>query len=126
MKQMGKLTLPATVQRIIDGDTISVQLRLDLDIRLLDCWAEELRDKDAAKRELALAAKRRLYSLLFTEIDANQWPVGKEIIVEVPFSSNLASMFTFGRVLGNIMLNGVNIGALLVEEGLAKTKKEGK
>ena len=38
------LTLPGNVLDVHDGDTVTVEVKRTLRIRLLDCWAPELRD----------------------------------------------------------------------------------
>lgn len=110
------LTLPATVTRVIDGDTVEVQICLTADVRLLDCWAPETRTRDAAEKARGLAAKNHLSELV----------ADKEVLLCVPFpqeGGDLGSVLTFGRVLGHLYLpdaeDGRTVSEMMVEAGHA-------
>lgn len=96
-------TTRANVTRVIDGDTLEIEVRRTFRVRLLDCWcAESRRDprlpesKQSAEKAKGQAAKENLNSL------AN----GREVIVSVPLSADgdLAKVWTMGRVLGHVWL----------------------
>lgn len=106
------VTSRAYVTRILDGDTVEVELRLPLRVRLLDCWAPELRTPKGPPAKVALE------KLL---------PVGSKVVLHVPTKKarNLADVLTFGRVLGHIYRKGKNASAEMVEQGHAtKTKQK--
>jgi endonuclease YncB( thermonuclease family) len=96
-------TTPAKVVRVIDGDTLEVEISRKLRVRMLDCWAPESRrdprlgeSERSAEKAKGQAAKENLNSL------AN----GREVIVSVPLSADgdLAKVWTMGRVLGHVWL----------------------
>lgn len=105
------VTTRAHVTRILDGDTVELELRLPIRVRLLDCWAPELRTLEGP------AAKEALAKLL---------PVGSKVVLHVPTDKarNLADVLTFGRVLGHIWRKGKNASAEMVKQGHATKDKQ--
>lgn len=103
------ITVPCHVVSVHDGDTATVEVKLKLNVRLLDCWAAELREPrgQAARDHLtALAA-------------------GRDGTLEIPLdrADNFSDVLTLGRVLGRVWIDGEDVGSVLVREGLAtKTK----
>jgi len=96
-------TTAAKVVRVIDGDTLEVEVRRVLRVRMLDCWAPESRrdprldeSQRSSEKAKGQAAKEHLISL------AN----GREVIVSVPMAADgdLSSPWTMGRVLGHVWL----------------------
>lgn len=105
------IVVPCQVVSTHDGDTISVEVKLRLNVRLLDSWSPELSQpggQDAAARMHRLAD-------------------GKAGTLEIPLDrvDNVADVLTFGRVLGRVWIDGRDVGAVMVSEGLA-TKTKGK
>jgi endonuclease YncB( thermonuclease family) len=105
---------PAKVLRVIDGDTIEVEITKRVVVRMLDCWAPEMKGLGKAAGQ---AAKDHLRAI----VD------GREITLEVPTEANgeLAGLFTFGRVLGRIWLSGQNVSGMMVAAGKALKTKTG-
>lgn len=89
------ITTPGVLVRIIDGDTVEVEIRRTLRVRMLDCWAPESRTKDLQEKELGLAAKAHLAEIC---------PPGSPVTLFIPTSAggHIESVFTMGRVLGAI------------------------
>jgi endonuclease YncB( thermonuclease family) len=83
------------ITKVIDGDTIEVEVRRTFRVRLLDCWAPESRTRDSAEKELGLASKAHLLEML---------PVGSEAVVLVPAAEggHIEKAVTMGRFLGRI------------------------
>ncbi len=84
----------ATVERVIDGDTLVLTIRdTSVHVRLIDCWCPEQNTPEGQ------AATERMKILA---------PAGKRCRVFIPteHASNLGSLFTFGRVLGHVWLQG--------------------
>lgn len=86
------ITLPCVVTEVYDGDTITVEVRLPVRVRLLDCWAPELneaggRHSRAHLERLALGQPARLH----VPLDAVRRSDG---------------VFSFGRILGHVWLEG--------------------
>jgi len=104
-------SLPIEVVDVYDGDTVTVELRLTVRVRLLACWSPELRD-DGGKE-----SKANLESLA----------KGKRGVLYVPFQGDgrLDKFFTFGRVLGKIWIDGqeADLSAQQVSGGFGTESK---
>lgn len=120
MPQPGWVTR-GVVRRVIDGDTLVVEIRRTIRVRLLDCWAPETRSKDEDCKAAGLAAKEFLEKFL---------PEGNDVIVEIPTdqegeNGDLASVLTMGRVLGNVWnsYKGEDVAKMMVKSGHATQSK---
>jgi endonuclease YncB( thermonuclease family) len=106
------VTARARVVEITDGDTLSVELSLPISVRIRNCWAAE-KNTDAGK-----AAKEYIQQLL---------PPGSEVVVNVPTHhvKKVQSIFSFGRVLGNIyrQIDGKSIADIMISAGHAFSSK---
>lgn len=115
-----KTVIPAKVVSIYDGDTITVEFTIKANIRLKDCWTPEIRSKDKTEREAAIAAKKKLESLI---------KPGDTVTVEIPYEENFSGNLTLSRILAIIYKDvdgdGVpdNLSKEMVKSGLAKEKK---
>ena len=107
------LTARAVVKRVVDGDTIDVELRLPCRIRLIDTWAaeDETRKGQRASKQMELMA-----------------PAGAKVIVQIPTSeaNSVKDVFTFGRVLGWVWREGdeESLNSLMVRSGHATEAKQ--
>jgi endonuclease YncB( thermonuclease family) len=93
----------ATCIRVIDGDTIEVELRRVIRVRMLDCWAPESRsdnrlpeDQRESQKKKGLDSKKNLQELC----------EGKTVIVQIPSSDEVGHLITLGRWLGHVWLDG--------------------
>ncbi len=107
------LSVPARIVRTHDGDTATdVVIELHVQVRYLDCWAKELSEpggkEAAASAKLAEGKHGRLFI-----------PIGN--------ANSISDLFTFGRVLGEIWLDGSNESESQrqVRLKMASTKKGG-
>lgn len=113
------MTIDGTVLRVIDGDTIVVESRVEYHVRLLDCWAPESRTRDQAEKQRGLAAKARMQQLA----------VDKPVRVFLPAADDLTDMMTMGRLLGRVwILSGdaptsPDLSTIMVAEQLATREK---
>lgn len=100
------------ILRVIDGDTIEVEIRRTLRVRLLQCWAPESRTKDLEEKERGLAAKHHLIDLT-TRQDRGR--------LMVPMAEDLGDVMTLGRVLGHVWLEGddISLSQRQVDAGFA-------
>tara|TARA_R110001592_G_scaffold115415_1_gene315848 strand:+ start:58 stop:480 length:423 start_codon:yes stop_codon:yes gene_type:complete len=102
-----------TVDRVVDGDTIDVILDLGFDIlyrsrvRLygIDTPESRTRNKDEKVRGKMASAylKKAINS-------------GKKVVIETKLKDSKGK---FGRVLGNVMVDGININQLMIVNYLA-------
>jgi micrococcal nuclease len=105
------------VHRVVDGDTVDVEIDLGFEIhykarvRLEGIDTPETRTKDKEEKVAGLAAKRRLTSLV---LDA------KDVTIQTQYDKR----GKFGRVLGTLFLGDVNINQKLLDEGHAKVYGE--
>ncbi len=96
-------TTKAVVTNIVDGDTIDVEIRRTIRVRLIDCWAPEThmddrlpKEQQAAEKKAGLKSKEALKELC----------LGESVIVQIPTSENLLKATTMSRALGNVWLEG--------------------
>jgi len=103
----------AKLRRVVDGDTVDAEIDMGFSIfikeriRLLGIDTPEKRTRNLYEKSWGLAASARLTELL----EANN----NEFVIE----TKIDKKGKFGRVLGTIIINGVDINQQLVTEGLA-------
>ena len=105
----------ATVLRIVDGDTVDVDIDLGFDIhvkhriRLYGIDAPETRTRDLEEKKRGFAAKDRVVELC---------PVGTRLKVRTMKDTT----GKYGRVLGELYLDDQpqSLNKMLVDEGLAE------
>ena len=109
----------AIVDRVIDGDTVCIDVCYPLTIRLKECWAPEVRGDDKAAGE---RSKREMERLL---------PPGSRCKVFIPTQNarKLGDVFTFGRVVGWLYRKVVgeqteNVSRIMVDNGFATREKK--
>ena len=117
MKPHPGLTARAMVTRVVDGDTLDVELRVDARIRLIDCWAPESRTLNLDEKQRGLAAKANLEALTQTE----------SCIVVIPFDSaaSVGDVLTLDRILGRVWMDGhdADLSTQQVVGGFSTTAK---
>lgn len=103
------LQLPVKVERIIDGDTVEVSLKFNAHIRLLDCWAPEMRDHGGEESRVHLQ-ELSLY---------------RDAILEIPFTPGCGpgQIFSFERVLGRLLVDGQDLSQAQCAAGHATMEK---
>ena len=97
---------------VYDGDTLTVEIKYTVKVRLLDCWAPEVRGEN---KEEGFKSRDHLRKIV----------LNKEAILSVPSekANSLDDLFTFGRVLGYIWVDGKNVSKTMVEDGYAKPSR---
>jgi len=105
----------STLVKIIDGDTIDVDLDLGFSvvlkkqrIRLYGINTPESRTRDLEEKRYGLAAKARLRELLENS---------DTLTVKTSIDKKVRGKY--GRILGTIYLDDINVNQLLVDEGYA-------
>ena len=103
----------AKIKRVVDGDTVDVDIDLGFGIwfrnqriRLMGVDTPEKRTRDLEEKK---------FGLLATGIVEGFCPVGKDVLLE----TFLDDKGKFGRILGNIVVDGVNINEYLIENHYA-------
>lgn len=108
------LTVRASVVRVLDGDTIEVELRRVVRVRLLDCWTPELHGAEKTRAELAKRHCERLakntHGILFIPTDN---------------ARQIGDVTTLGRVLGHYWPDDSDqsLSELMVSSGYARRTK---
>lgn len=106
------ITLPCKILSVHDGDTLKVECRFQMDIRLLDCWAPEITGDEKPDGLISKEALRKLVD-------------GKEGFVTVPLTSeNIGKATSMSRVLGRVVVDGVDLSEQQVR-GKFATKEKG-
>lgn len=111
------ITFPAKIVRVLDGDTVEVEIRRVVRIRLLDCWAAETRTTDLQEKKKGLEAKEYLKEL----------SLNKDAVISVPIEADgkFGDSMSMGRVLGKVRIKEGDLSEIMVEKGYAfKTKKD--
>ncbi len=103
------LQLPCRIMDTHDGDTLTVEIVTVVNVRLRDCWAPELSQVGGPESRDHLKELAK---------------VGSRGVITVPLSDNLSKSWTFGRLLGNVAVEGVgDLSESQVKAGHAKVKK---
>ena len=103
------------LDRVVDGDTIDVDLDLGFDvmlkkqrIRLYGLNTPESRTRDLEEKQYGLAAKARLKELL---------EGGETLSLRTAIDKKARGKY--GRILGTIYADGINLNQQLIDEGHA-------
>ena len=102
-------TYKAKLDRVVDGDTVDANIDLGFDIsihkriRLAGIDTPETRTRDKEEKTKGLASKSRLI----------------ELLKDGSFILESNEVCKYGRVLGTLHINDININETLVEEGFA-------
>ena len=97
------------VQRVVDGDTVDVVLNLGFDImyksrvRLYGIDTPESRTRNLDEK----ARGKMAGAFLKNKIDS-----GKKVVIQTKLKDSRGK---FGRVLGNIIVDGININQLMID-----------
>ena len=85
------ICLPCEVVSVHDGDTATVDIKVRAQVRYLSCWSPELKEPGGPEaRDRAKQAEGK-HGRVFIPIDG---------------AKSVADLLTFGRVLGEICLDG--------------------
>jgi endonuclease YncB( thermonuclease family) len=99
----------------VDGDTVDVEIKRVVRIRLLQCWAPESRSTDPAVKKLGLASKANLQKLA---------PPGTPVVCHFPAlgGEKLSESLSLDRVLGHVwpVDSKASLSQQQVEGGFAK------
>ena len=121
------ITTDVKVVRVVDGDTVDVEITRKIRVRLLDCYAPETRTKDSAEKIKGFESKKYLHNML-TEVFYNDLAARKKkqvtLFIPADEQGEIKDNFTFNRVLGRLFINGEDVSELMVEAGQATKTDE--
>ena len=110
------VVVDGSIVRAIDGDTLELEFVRRVRVRLVDCWAAESRTSDVAEKRVGLEAKEFAKRYEGSEC---------RLVVRTDGHDDLGDGLTFGRVLGDVFVNGESVAAAIVAAGHAfRTKQE--
>jgi endonuclease YncB( thermonuclease family) len=107
---MLSIKLEGEVVRVIDGDTIEVEVRRTLRIRILDLWCPETRTLDRAEKIKGIAAREYLKAAIENE----------SVTFEVPLEAGakFGESMSFGRILAHVAReDGRDVASLMIDAG---------
>ena len=115
-------TTEAKCLRVIDGDTLEVEVRRVIRVRMLDCWAPE------SKRDSRISQADReteKFAGQASKENLRQLCEGKDVIVQIPSNVDVAKAITMGRWLGKVWLegDGESLSEKQVRGGFAEVTK---
>ena len=101
------------VERVVDGDTVDVVLDLGFDI-LYKCRVRlyGIDTPESRTRNLDEKARGKMASAFLKEAVEN----GSKVVIETKLKDSRGK---YGRVLGNVVVDGLNINEAMIEKFLA-------
>ena len=112
------LSTKCKVLEVYDGDTVTVEIVRTVRVRLLDCWAPEIRTKNQREKAKGWLSKAHLKNII----------EGKNATLFVPTENmkNSGDITSMGRVLGHLWPadEPKNVSQLQVEAGHATETKQ--
>ena len=113
-----RISLPCEIVEVYDGDTVTARVTIDIRVRLLDCWAPEIKTKNLKEKELGLASKAAAVQLAEKKKGTLTIPLDQ--------AARLDDLFTFGRLLGDVWIEGeaASLADQLDRSGHAKRTKQ--
>jgi len=118
-------TYVAYVDRVVDGDTVVLDIELgwglwllDQPVRLRNCWAPEM------KEDKGPAAKASLEAILDNDHEADGFQPGAAVTLRSGTAKSLGEREKYGRILGDVLLDGVSVGGEQIRRGHATRTPE--
>jgi endonuclease YncB( thermonuclease family) len=117
------------IVEVYDGDTVTVEFTVRARVRLVDCWADEIRTTDDAEKVRGLAARDHLAALCGMTWDdaAKRWTGSTPAVLFSPFTGDgdMGSLFTMSRLVGRLWLSDGkrDLSALQIKAGHAFASK---
>ena len=110
------IVIPVKVIECYDGDTLTVSATLTMRIRLLDCWAPEIKTTNAIEKAKGLKARDYLKTLA----------EGKSGMLQIPLdhADRLDDLLTLGRVLGHVWIGDLDLSKAMTDAGHATKTKQ--
>lgn len=108
---MISITMEGAVVKVIDGDTLDIEVKRTVRIRLLDLWAAETRTTDEHEKRLGTLAKNQLSRTLWEGSDV-------EFTIPIDALGKFGDSMSFGRILASVRTkSGVDVAELMRNMG---------
>jgi endonuclease YncB( thermonuclease family) len=107
------ICVPGRVVSVHDGDTVRVEIKFEINVRLQDCWAPEVTGLEKPEGIKAADYARSL-------------ALNKPCMILFPArGDNIGNMTTLGRGIGWVWIDGMerSLNEAMVESGHAKRSK---
>jgi len=116
-KPRAKIVVPCRVVEIVDGDTLTIETKIRIRVRMKDCWADELHSRYPELRVKAQQSKQHLASIALNRDGLLQ--------IDLDGIDRLDKLFSFGRIIGNVYLKNQTktLAQRQVEAGYATATK---
>jgi endonuclease YncB( thermonuclease family) len=115
---MFRIGFNGKVTRVLDGDTIEVEVRRTVRVRILDLWCHEIRGGTERTKASGRSASRRMADLV----------MGCDVAIDIPIdeTARFGESMSFGRILANVKTVGaIDVAANMIESGHGwRTKDE--
>ena len=111
------LSIPIQIVDVYDGDTLTVEIKFRVKVRLLDCWSPEVRTRDLEEKKRGLAARDFVRGIALNK-KGTLWIPSRNV-------KTIGNLLSFDRVLGHIWVSDdkKSLSETVVEAGHAtKTK----
>jgi len=92
-----KIVVPCRIVEVVDGDTLTIEAKIRIRVRMKDCWADELHSHYPELRAKAQQSKEHLASIALNRNGLLQ--------IDLNGVDRLDKLFSFGRIIGNVYLN---------------------
>lgn len=99
-----------TIVDVYDGDTLTFEVKKRFKVRLIDCWAPEVRTRDLAEQQRGFASKEHLKSIALDKPGVLFVPAGR---------THVGQATSLSRVLGHVWVDGESLASQQVEAGHA-------
>ena len=119
-------TTDVIIKKVYDGDTVIVEIKREVTVRLKNCWCSEIRTKNKEEKSKGIAARNHLRKILFEGKNKDTGMieyVDAVLLIPADDENQLKDIFTFGRVLGHIFVDGKDVSEIMVESGHATKAK---
>jgi endonuclease YncB( thermonuclease family) len=107
------ITDECEIVRVLDGDTVEVKITKTAMVRLLDCWAPEVKGESKVE---GLKSKEHLELICKPGMKAT-------VFLPYPGKGRIGDVISMGRVLGRLWIGGVDVSKYQTDTGMAKVEK---
>lgn len=111
-------TTDCKIVEVYDGDTVTVEIKRRVRVRLLGCWAPEIRTRDDQEKRQARASREHLKGLAEGMM--------AKLFVPAEDNEKAGDEWSLSRVLGHLWVGSKHLATAQTESGNASSRKHGK